>query len=224
MYLKEHGQQVEEGDCPTPLYPDVATSSVPCPVLGSSVQRRQSMPKREARRAQRWLRGLQHLLYEEQLKDVGLLAIPGALRRRLQGDLITVYKYLKCRNQVGGPGSFLWRAVTEQGVRGKNWNIRSSKQTWGRISLLWGWQSTGTGCPKEVVKSPSLEIFKICLDLTWATYCREPALAEGLDFISRRPFQTLQFCDSGISSLRVYQIIKESYEQILGLWRCFAKF
>jgi len=78
--------------------------------------------------------------------------------------------------------------------------------------------------PKEVVKSPSLEIFKICLDLTWATYCREPALAEGLDFISRRPFQTLQFCDSGISSLRVYQIIKESYEQILGLRRCFAKF
>ena len=38
--------------------------------------------------------------------------------------------------------------VTGQGVTGTNWNLGHSIWTWGRTSLLWGWQSTGTGCPE----------------------------------------------------------------------------
>ena len=33
--------------------------------------------------------------------------------------------------------------------------------------------------PREAVLSPSLEVFKTCLDLSCATCCREPALARG---------------------------------------------
>jgi len=45
---------------------------------------------------------------------------------------------------------------------------------------------------REVVESPSVEIFKTHLDpLPCATYCRGPALAGGLDSISHGPFSTL---------------------------------
>ena len=47
-----------------------------------------------------------------------------------------------------GPNSFQWCPVTGQGATGTNWRIGSSIRKWGRTSLLWGWQSPGTGCPE----------------------------------------------------------------------------
>ena len=47
-----------------------------------------------------------------------------------------------------GTDPFQWCPVTGQGAMGTNWIIGSTVWTWGRTSLLWGWQSTGTGCPE----------------------------------------------------------------------------
>ena len=108
------------------------------------------------------IKGLEHLLYEERLSNLDLFSLG---KRRLREDLIDVYKYL-----MGG-GRQIYKArqflvVCSNRTKSNGLKLEHRKfgtNIWKNFVMLKVTEHWN-GLPREVVESPTMEIFKTHLD------------------------------------------------------------
>lgn len=116
--------------------------------------------ERVQKRVTRMVSGLETMSYEERLKDLGMFSLQ---KRRLRGDLIAVYKYLRGCHRAEGSELF---SLAHGRTRNNGLKLQGSRfrldirKNFLTVRVINRWNSL----PREVVSSPSLEVFKQKLD------------------------------------------------------------
>lgn len=140
------------------------------------------------------IRGLDHLSYDERLRELGVFSLENG---RLRGDLINVYKYLKGGCQEDGTRLFSVVPSKRMRVSGhkpkhrkfwknlrKHFTVRMREHTQKHVTQ----RGCVVPCSGDTLNLPGMQSCIMC--------SRLPCFAGGLPkMISRGPFQLQPFCD-----------------------------
>ncbi|KAK4827894.1 hypothetical protein QYF61_022317 [Mycteria americana] len=182
-----------------------------------SPQHRKDMDllERVQRRATKKIRGLEHLSYEERLRELGLFSLE---KRSPWGDLIAAFQSLKGAHKKDGDRLFS-RACSDR-TRGNGFKVKEGRfrldirKKFFTLRVVKHWHRL----PREVVDAPSLETFKVRLDgalsnLLWLKMSL--LIAAVLDYMTFKDlFQPKLFYDSMIPNWEEWLIMPESHAAI----------
>ncbi|KFQ86357.1 hypothetical protein N337_12859, partial [Phoenicopterus ruber ruber] len=116
--------------------------------------------ERVQRRAMKMIRGMEQLSYEDRLRELGLFSLE---KRRLRGNLVAAFQYLKRAYKKDG-GKLFSRACCDR-TRGNGFKLKEGRYRLDirrkfftmRVGKHW------TRLPREGVEAPSLETFQVRL-------------------------------------------------------------